>query len=82
MPKFHVGDPQVTFKRRDGRKFTKTFHGRTEAAKAVIAWRRKGGKVAGTGVFAPMHRGSKHLYVPRRRKVWGVERMTTSHYRR
>jgi len=49
MPKFKWGAPQVTFKRRNGKKFTNTYHSRGAAAKSARAWRAKGGKVVKTG---------------------------------
>lgn len=51
MPKFQIGSPQVTFLRKDGRKFTKTYHSRKSAADSVRAYRRKGGRVVGTGFY-------------------------------
>ena len=51
MPKFKWGAPQVTFRKRNGSKFTKTYHSRSAAAKSVKAYRSAGGKVVGTGIF-------------------------------
>lgn len=43
MPRFKKGDPQVTFKRKDGKLFKKTFHTPAAARKAVKGWRANGG---------------------------------------
>ena len=51
MPKFKWGAPQVTFKKKNGSKFTMTYHSRTASAKSIKAWRSSGGKVVGTGMF-------------------------------
>jgi len=43
---FQFRDPQVTFRKKGGGSYTKTYHSRALAAKAIIAMR----KVAGNGV--------------------------------
>lgn len=55
MPIFKAGDPQVVFKKRDGSLFKKTFHGRSQASKAIRAWRNKGGRIHSTGLLPPKH---------------------------
>ena len=49
MPKFKSGDPQITFVRKDGKKFTKTFHSKSAANNAWKGWKSAGGKVASPG---------------------------------
>ena len=44
---FQFRDPQVTFKKKGGGSYTKTYHSRALAAKAIIAMR----KVAGNDVL-------------------------------
>jgi len=56
MPRFKAGDPQVVFIARDGRKFTKTFHSRTAAAKAVVGWRKAGGRISHLTAFSGARR--------------------------
>ena len=51
MPKFKWGAPQVTYEKKNGSKFTMTYHSRTASAKSVKAWRSSGGKVLSTGMF-------------------------------
>lgn len=51
MPKFRIGDKQITFIRQDGRKFTKTFHSIQSASDALKGWRKAGGKILKTGNF-------------------------------
>lgn len=60
MPKFKKGAPQVIFRKRNGSKFTKTYHSRTAAAKSVKAYRSAGGKVVGTGMFG-VKKGSSFM---------------------
>jgi hypothetical protein len=59
MPKFLGGAPQVTFKKRNGSKFTMTYHSRTAAAKSVKAWRSSGGRVVKTGTYKSSFNRSK-----------------------
>lgn len=51
MPKFKKGDAQVTFRKRNGSTFTKTYHSRSAAARSVKAWRKNGGSVSRTGRY-------------------------------
>jgi len=62
MPKFKKGAPQVIFRKKNGKKFTNTFHTRKNAAKAVVAWRAKGGKVLGTSTYFETKNG---------KSIWG-----------
>lgn len=48
---FKTGDRQLTFKRKDGKKFTKTYRTPSAAAKSFKAWIRKGGSKPVSGFF-------------------------------
>ncbi|MBP0902394.1 hypothetical protein ACFSKN_02100 [Mariniflexile gromovii] len=56
MPRFKKGDIQLTFTRRDGRKFTKTFHSKSSSMRAERGWTARGGKRPRFGVFNPKRR--------------------------
>ena len=62
MPKFRHGDAQVTFRRKDGRKFTKTYHSHSAAARAIRGWRNSGGPNPKIGAY------SEHSPATHRRK--------------
>jgi len=53
MPKFKTGAPQLTFSKKNGGKFTMTYHSRTAAVKSFKAMRSKGAKVLKMGAFNP-----------------------------
>ena len=48
---FLYGAPQVTYKKRNGAKFTMTYHSRAMASKSIKAYRSAGGKVLSTSVY-------------------------------
>jgi hypothetical protein len=61
MPKFKIGAPQVTFLTKKKKKFTMTYHSRAAAARSVVAWRKKKGKVLKTGSYSK-NKSSKSLF--------------------
>ena len=51
MPKFKKGDPQLTFTRKDGKKFTKTYHSVSASKRALKGWKANGGKTVKVSRF-------------------------------
>ena len=49
MPTFHNGAPQRTFKKKDGTRFTKTYHSAKAAQRAERAWVANGGSKPSRG---------------------------------
>lgn len=64
MPKFKIGAPQVKFRKRNGKTFTKTYHTRNAAARSIQAWKKRGGKVLGTSSYTPTKSG---------KSLWGTK---------
>ena len=60
MPKFKKGDPQVTYYKRNGSEFTKTYHSKSAAMRSVKAYKSAGGRVCCMDTFKPSR--SKTMY--------------------
>lgn len=53
MPRFKKGDPQLVLIKKDGSKFTKTFHSEAAKSRAWKGWISNGGRIAQSKKYNP-----------------------------